>query len=116
MGAVYEADHVGLDKRVAVKLMLERYGDDRDATERFHREARTARRIGHDNIVDVTDVGDTDDGPALHRDGAARRASTSRRSRSASGADAGASGRSAIVGRSCAASRRRTRTASSTAT
>ena len=62
MGAVYEAEHVGLDKRVAVKFILDRFGDDREALHRFHREARTASRIGHENIIDITDIGETEDG------------------------------------------------------
>ena len=61
MGAVYEAEHVGLDKRVAVKFILDRFGDDREALHRFHREARTASRIGHANIIDITDIGETED-------------------------------------------------------
>jgi serine/threonine-protein kinase len=60
MGAVYEADHVGLDKRVAVKVILDRYTEDREAVSRFHREARSASRIGHDNIVAVTDIAEVD--------------------------------------------------------
>ena len=58
MGAVYEAEHVGLDKKVAVKFILEKYTEDRDVVTRFHREARTASRIGHDNIIDITDIGE----------------------------------------------------------
>lgn len=62
MGAVYEAEHVGLDKRVAVKFILDRFGDDREALHRFHREARAASRVGHQNIIDITDIGETEDG------------------------------------------------------
>jgi len=65
MGAVYEAEHVGLDKRVAVKFILDRFGDDREALHRFHREARAASRVGHENIVDITDIGETEDGKSF---------------------------------------------------
>jgi serine/threonine-protein kinase len=65
MGVVYEAEHVGLDKRVAVKFILDRFGDDREALHRFHREARAASRVGHENIVDITDIGETEDGKSF---------------------------------------------------
>jgi serine/threonine-protein kinase len=60
MGAVYEAEHTGLGKRVAVKLLLDTYSDDREVLARFHQEARTASRIGHENIIDILDIGDHD--------------------------------------------------------
>ena len=62
MGVVYEAVHVALGKRVAIKLLLDKYADDRDAVERFHREALTATQIGDDHIIDVVDIGTTGDG------------------------------------------------------
>ena len=62
MGVVYEADHTGLGKRVAVKLLLDKYTDDPEVVARFQREARTASSIGHDHIVEVTDAGMHDDG------------------------------------------------------
>jgi len=60
MGVVYEADHIALDKRVAVKFLLDKFTTDREVLARFHREARTASRIGHENIIDITDIGETD--------------------------------------------------------
>jgi serine/threonine-protein kinase len=58
MGAVYAAEHVGLGKRVAVKLLLDQFSEDREVLARFHQEARTASRIGHENIIDILDIGD----------------------------------------------------------
>jgi hypothetical protein len=45
MGVVYEAVHVGLDKRVALKFLLG--ASDADALARFRREARIASKIDH---------------------------------------------------------------------
>jgi serine/threonine-protein kinase len=59
MGVVYEALHVALGKRVAIKLLLDKYENDHEAVERFHREALTATQIGDDHIIDVLDVGTT---------------------------------------------------------
>ena len=64
MGVVYEADHVGLGKRVALKFLLEKYTEDPEVVARFHREARNASHIGHENICDVHDIGEADDGRA----------------------------------------------------
>jgi serine/threonine-protein kinase len=62
MGVVYEAMHVALGKRVAIKLLLDKYENDTEAVERFHREALTATQIGDDHIIDVIDVGATAQG------------------------------------------------------
>ncbi len=62
MGAVYEAKHVVIGKRVAVKVLLEKFLTKSDFVARLLQEARLASSIGHENIVDVTDFGTTDDG------------------------------------------------------
>jgi len=56
MGSVYEADHVGLDKRIAIKLIADADAD-RDARARFRQEARAASKIHHPNVVQISDVG-----------------------------------------------------------
>jgi serine/threonine protein kinase len=65
MGAVYEAVHVDLGKRVALKTLSGALGLREDARARFLREARAAARLDHPHVVDVSDVGIVDDVPFL---------------------------------------------------
>src|SRR5687768_10671868 len=58
MGAVYLALDEGLRRQVALKVMLPRYAADPDASARFRREARTAAKVRHDNVVTVFQVGE----------------------------------------------------------
>jgi len=62
MGAVYEALHLKIEKRVALKVLHPSFAGDSTLRERFLREARAAARIGHPNIVDITDFGATETG------------------------------------------------------
>jgi eukaryotic-like serine/threonine-protein kinase len=65
MGAVYEAVHVKLDKRVAIKVLLEKYANSEGVVQRLEQEARLASAIGDPHIIDVADIGQTDDGRTL---------------------------------------------------
>jgi eukaryotic-like serine/threonine-protein kinase len=62
MGAVYEAHHLRLQKRVAVKLMNRAMAKNEEALARFHREASVASRLGHPNLVNVIDFGTSEQG------------------------------------------------------
>ena len=55
LGVVYEASHVRISRRFAVKLLYPKLVSDRAALEAFRREAEVTGRLGHDNIVDVVD-------------------------------------------------------------
>jgi serine/threonine protein kinase len=59
MGTVYLAEHVAIEKKLALKVLLPEYGRKADLKERFLREARAAAAIDHPNIVDITDFGET---------------------------------------------------------
>jgi eukaryotic-like serine/threonine-protein kinase len=65
MGAVYEAKHSIIGKRVAIKVLLEKFLENEELIARLLQEARLASSIGHQNIVDVTDFGTTRDGRAF---------------------------------------------------
>jgi hypothetical protein len=63
MATVYEARHTRLpNKRFAIKLLLPEFAVKPELVIRFAREAETASRIEHVNVVDVYDVHRTDEG------------------------------------------------------
>jgi serine/threonine protein kinase len=59
MGAVFEARHTLLEKRVAIKVILPGIDHDEQITARLIQEAQAASATGHRNIATVTDMGRT---------------------------------------------------------
>jgi eukaryotic-like serine/threonine-protein kinase len=62
MGAVYRARQVALDKSVAVKVMHHELASDPTFAARFHREAKAASRLDHQNSIRILDFGEEPDG------------------------------------------------------
>jgi serine/threonine protein kinase len=61
MASVWCAEDRLLDRTVAIKILAERFAHDQLAVLRFKREARAAARVcGHNHVVTVFDVGDTE--------------------------------------------------------
>ena len=65
MGAVFEATQLGLDRSVAVKLLLPTLSRDEKVQERFRREARSVAALRHPNIIQIYDYGISDHGPYI---------------------------------------------------
>ena len=61
-GLIVAARHVALDQRVAIKFLLPKALKNKDALERFAREARTSARLRSDHTVRVYDVGTLENG------------------------------------------------------
>ncbi|MCA9705441.1 MAG: protein kinase [Myxococcales bacterium] len=62
MGAVYEAEHIDLGRRVAVKVLQSTLCTSEKYRKRFLREAKAASAIDSDHIVKTFDFGATEDG------------------------------------------------------
>ncbi len=60
MAVVYEGVDMLLERRVAIKVLRQRFASDPEFLERFQREARAAANLDHPNIVTVFDVGKDD--------------------------------------------------------
>lgn len=59
MGIVYEAEHVVIEKRVALKVLRDDFSSRSEVVQRFRQEAKSASKIGNAHIVDISDFGET---------------------------------------------------------
>jgi serine/threonine protein kinase len=84
MGAVYEALHEAIGRRVAIKVLLSSFAKDAQFTSRFFNEARAVNVVEHPGLVQISDFGQLPDGAAylvmelLNGESLARRISAAR--------------------------------------
>ena len=62
MGVVYRAEHTMMRRDLAIKVLLSELSGRDEFARRFEREAESASRLGHPNIIAVTDFGRMPDG------------------------------------------------------
>ncbi len=62
MGAVYRAEHTMMRRDLAIKVLLPELSGKDEFARRFEREAESASRLDHPNIITVTDFGRTAEG------------------------------------------------------
>jgi len=61
-GAVFQAEDTKIGKRVAVKVLARELVSDSAMLTRFRKEAEAASKVGHENIIDITDFDRTTNG------------------------------------------------------
>src|SRR5215471_2680018 len=62
MGTVYQAEHALIEKKIALKVLFPELTRRADLVARFLQEAKSASRIGHENVIDISDFGQSPEG------------------------------------------------------
>src|SRR4029078_3751375 len=66
MGRVFTAEHTKLGRQVAIKILRSEYAGNIEAVKRFFAEARAVNLINHENIIEIGDFVENDNGRSYY--------------------------------------------------